>query len=160
MKTRIIGCGNSPAQDDSPGILAIRELKKISLPEEVEVVEAATPGLTLLSLLEGVDRAIILDAFLSGLEPPGTIHRFRGEHLPPKSNFPGNAHGLHWVEALQMALMVGSDKATPEILILGIEAEKTAPGVIGLGECRERAIRELVARILEELGKNQEDSRS
>lgn len=139
------------ARDDALGIRVARELQQMSLPEGVEIIEAGTPGLSLLSLMDGAGRVIIVDAFLSGLEPPGTIHRFKGEHLPPKTNFPLNAHDIHWVEALQMALMVEPEKAPGEILVFGIEIEKTAPGVIGLSESTEKAIPELVRKILEEL---------
>lgn len=151
MKTKIIGCGNLLAQDEALGIRVARELQQMSLPEGVEVVEAGTPGLSLLSLLNGAERVIIVDAVLSGLEPPGTIHRFKGEHLPPKTNFPLNAHGIHWVEALQMALMVEPEKVPGEILVFGIEIEKMAPGLTGLSDSAERAIPELIRKILEEL---------
>jgi|GEM_PF-6650908 len=140
-----------PARDDALGIRVAREFQQMSLPEGVEVVEAETPGLSLLSILNGAERVIIVDAVLSGLEAPGTIHRFKGEHLPPKSNFPLNDHDIHWVEALQMALMVEPEKVPREILVFGIEIEKMAPGLTGLSESAEKAIPELIRKIMKEL---------
>lgn len=51
----------------------------ITLPDSVDIVESGGGGLDLLDVLEGYDRAVLLDAILTGKHPPGTILEFSAE---------------------------------------------------------------------------------
>jgi hydrogenase maturation protease len=71
----VLGLGNDILGDDAVGLLAARRLRA-SLPAPVEVLESAGVGLDLLDVLEGYDRALILDAIATGRHPAGTVLEF------------------------------------------------------------------------------------
>ena len=62
----VLGLGNDILGDEAVGLLAARRLRAL-LPESVDVVESGGGGLDLLDVLEGYDRAILLDSILTGL---------------------------------------------------------------------------------------------
>jgi hydrogenase maturation protease len=68
----VIGLGNEYAGDDAVGILAARALKA-ELAGVADVAESAASGLALLEDFAGYDRAIVIDAILTGRHPPGSI---------------------------------------------------------------------------------------
>ena len=71
---RIIGCGNILRRDDGVGVYAVEELNKTTLPVYVELVDAGTSALDMLSFLEGAEKAVIVDGVLPRSNP-GTIYR-------------------------------------------------------------------------------------
>jgi hydrogenase maturation protease len=72
MKTLVLGLGNDLFSDDGVGILAARALKE-NLIGMADVVESSLSGLALLDILMGYERAIVIDAIRTTLQPPGTI---------------------------------------------------------------------------------------
>jgi hydrogenase maturation protease len=71
-RTLVIGLGNEYAGDDAVGVLAARALSA-ELAGVADVVESAASGLALLEDFAGYDRAIVIDAILTGRHPPGSI---------------------------------------------------------------------------------------
>jgi hydrogenase maturation protease len=73
--TLILGLGNLLQCDDGVGCRVAQELERCALPDEVEVIDAGTPGVGLLNLFEGRQRVIIIDA--AEMEfAPGVFKRF------------------------------------------------------------------------------------
>jgi hydrogenase maturation protease len=72
MKTLVLGLGNDLLSDDGVGILAARALKE-NLIGIADVVESSLSGAALLDILMGYERAIVIDAIRTTLQPPGTI---------------------------------------------------------------------------------------
>lgn len=72
MRTLVLGLGNEYAGDDAVGILAARALRD-EVGAEADVAESAASGLALLEDLAGYDRAIVIDAILTGHYQPGSI---------------------------------------------------------------------------------------
>lgn len=77
MRTLVLGLGNELAGDDALGPLAARavraELAGSDHEAPVDVLESPASGLALIELLAGYDRAVIVDAVLTGRHPPGTV---------------------------------------------------------------------------------------
>ena len=119
MKIAVLGCGNSLIEEDSIGIHVVRELKESKLPDFVTVIEAGTPGLGLLDMIEGFDKVIIIDAIVSGA-PIGSIHRFTDEILPKRDALPFSLHGFNIADAIELGKKVCPQKL-PKIVIVGIE---------------------------------------
>ena len=96
----VLGLGNDILGDDAVGLLAVRRLRAF-VPASVEVLESAGAGLDLLDVLEGSDRALILDAIATGRHPPGTVLEFTAADfekvVAPSPHFAGLP------ELLQMA---------------------------------------------------------
>jgi hydrogenase maturation protease len=73
MKTLIVGIGSSILGDDGAGIEIARRCRELfSGNDNIEVLEIGTGGLSLLDIVQGYDRLILLDAIISG-SPIGTI---------------------------------------------------------------------------------------
>jgi len=71
----ILGLGNPLLGDEGVGLRAVEELKGLELPDGVTVAEGGTTGLGLVSLMEGYQRVIVVDAADMG-HPPGCVVRF------------------------------------------------------------------------------------
>jgi len=147
--TLVIGCGNLLREDDGVGIRAVRLLKARKLPEGVRVVEAGCPGLGLLDLLAGSERAVIVDAVVSGA-PPGTLHRFGPGVLPERNWLPLSLHGVNLVDALALGRTAAPEQLPGSITIFGVEIARRGMGE-GLSPEVEAALPELVEMILSEL---------
>ncbi|MCU0502862.1 MAG: hydrogenase maturation protease [Anaerolineae bacterium] len=76
----ILGLGNPLQADDGVGCRVAEALAGRALPPGVEVMDAGTPGVGLINLLEGRQRAIMVDAAEMG-RPAGEVVRFRPEDV-------------------------------------------------------------------------------
>lgn len=150
MNTKIIGCGNPLAGDDGVGLRAIQELGKLDLPPNIEILEAGTPGLALLDLMEGAERVVIVDAISSG-SSPGTIHRLTQADLLQTKHPSLSLHDLDLSAALELGRRAQPESMPREIIILGIEIEQAQPFRPGLSRLVEEALPKLVEAILQEV---------
>ncbi len=139
MKIRVLGCGNPLMADDGVGVEAVRRLAQCGVPPGVELIEAGTPGIGLLEMIDGVDKVVIIDAVVSG-SAPGTVHRFTGDQLPAREMIPLSLHGFNLVDALEFGKKVQPEAFPREIVIIGVEAGDTATFGIGLSPAVERAL--------------------
>ena len=126
----------------------IEALAALPLPRGVEVVDGGTPGLGLVSLMEGRQRLIVVDAANVG-KAPGEFVRF----TPADAHLLGedqhlSVHGAGLRDALLLAQAL---QALPEeVVIVGVQPanldwdDELSPQV-------EAAIQRIVGRILEEL---------
>jgi len=115
----VLGLGNDILADDAVGLVAARVLRG-HYGEEIEVVEAAESGLSLLDFLEGRSHALLLDAILTGRHPAGTVLEFsRGDF----DTAPGtSSHYAGIPEVLGLAECLGVPVPT-ELRILAMEVE-------------------------------------
>ena len=144
---RIIGIGNPLMGDDGIGIAAVSALEKEGVPEGVEIIDGGTGGLTLLTLMEGAKRVILVDAVETGRKP-GTILRLAGEDLEPEtaaSSLSLHSSGLPEVLALGRAL-----GTLPPLILFGVQPDSVEVR-LGLSELVAAALPPLLALIREEL---------
>lgn len=64
-KTVIIGLGNDILGDDAFGLEVARRLRGTAAGRKAEIVECSASGFRILDYLDGYDRAIIIDSYLS-----------------------------------------------------------------------------------------------
>jgi len=119
-KTLILGLGNSLLCDDGVGIYVAAELKNRVNRPELTVMETGVAGLSLLDLLVGYDRAIIIDAIQTVGGKAGQIYR-----LDPKAFdtalHTASAHGIDFTTALEFGKKLGLP-LPQEIVIFAVEA--------------------------------------
>jgi hydrogenase maturation protease len=130
-KLLIIGVGQQLRGDDGVGIEVV-ERWLTAYPEfaklpDLWVETAPLPGLSLLSFLECVDAAILVDAVESGAAP-GTIHVLDRDDLSSFGTSAQSAHGWGVAETLVLADAVYGEKLPETILVLGIEAQSMELG--------------------------------
>ncbi len=118
MKTIVLGVGNQILGDDGVGIHIINELKKQIQSPNITVDEAVTGGMSLLELILGYDKAIIVDAVKTKNEEDGEVKRI------PLNNFSTmhscNPHDVTLNEAIEMAKKMGEDRIPKEIIVVGV----------------------------------------
>ncbi|MGD1005501.1 MAG: coenzyme F420-reducing hydrogenase, FrhD protein [Methanoregulaceae archaeon] len=144
----IVGCGNPLFADDGFGPAVIEEMQKLTLPDNVKVVDAGLGGphfiFTLLNP-EVTKKLVIVDIADFGADP-GTIAKLRVEDLPPGSY--RDAHSWDLAEPLQRI------KDQIDITIIGCQPAKvTDPEFeLGLSETVQKAIPNTIRVILETIG--------
>ena len=144
----IAGCGNPLFADDGFGPAVIEELQKLTLPDNVGVIDAGLGGPHFIFTLldpEVTKKLIIVDCADFGAEP-GSITRLRVEDLPPGSY--RDAHSWDIAEPLQRI------KDRIEITVIGCQPKRvTDPEMeIGLSDEVLMAIPKTVRIVLEIIG--------
>ena len=123
--TLVLGLGNPLRGDDGVGVRVAQHLAKAYLPGDVDVVDGGTRGLGLVSLLEGRQRAIVVDAADMG-KAPGQVVRFVLEDArllgEDEGQFSIHAAGLR--EALLLARALGI--LPQEVVFFGVQPARIA----------------------------------
>jgi hydrogenase maturation protease len=118
----ILGVGNPILSDDRAGLLVAEKLASASLecPNYSVALETATEGgLEFLEKLEYFDKAIIIDAMVSGALEVGEIRELHLEDLQQTSNLL-SSHGISLKTAVDFGRNLGL-KMPSAIRIFGIE---------------------------------------
>ena len=144
----IAGCGNPLFADDGFGPAVIEEMQKLTLPDNVAIIDAGLGGPHFIfTLLDPAvtKKLVIVDIADFGAEP-GSIAKFRVEDLPPGAY--RDAHSWDLTEPLQRI------KDQIEITIIGCQpARVTAPEFdIGLSEELQSVMPKMIRVILETIG--------
>ena len=149
MKTLVLGLGNPILSDDSVGFRVVQELKTRFNKPNLTLVESSASGLSLLDLITGYDKLIIVDAIKTEGGEAGKIYRLGAENLGAIRHS-ASPHDINLATALELGRKLGV--ALPQqITILAIEvvdvttfSEKCTPEV-------DRAIPLAVSMVAEEL---------
>ncbi|MFA6364659.1 coenzyme F420-reducing hydrogenase, FrhD protein [Methanoregula sp.] len=144
----VAGCGNPLFADDGFGPAVVEELQKLTLPDNVKVVDAGLGGPHFIFTLldpEVTKRLVIVDIADYGAEP-GSVTKLRIEDLPPGSY--RDAHSWDLAEPLQRI------KDRIDITIIGCQPKRvTDPDMeIGLSDEVSKAIPKAVRVVLETIG--------
>ncbi|HBT95590.1 MAG TPA: hydrogenase maturation protease [Coriobacteriia bacterium] len=103
----VLCVGNILLLDEGFGPRIARELTEAyEFPDNVEILDSGTMGLSLLSDLKRLDVVLLVDAVDNTGEPPGTLVTFLPEDIAPYEAFHG-AHDTRFVDVLQAAALLG-----------------------------------------------------
>ena len=149
MKTLVLGLGNPILSDDSVGFRVVQELKARFDRPDLTLVESSASGLSLLDLITGYDKLIIIDAIKTEGGEAGKIYRL-GEEDIGAIRHSASPHDINLATALELGRKLGA--ALPQqITIIAIEvvdvttfSEKCSPQVA-------RVIPQAVSMVAEEL---------
>ncbi|MCX7799342.1 MAG: hydrogenase maturation protease [Fimbriimonadales bacterium] len=143
----VVGIGNALRGDDAAGLLVARSLRD-RLPPSWRVMELDGEGTTLLEAWAGEDRAIVVDAVVTG-SPTGTIHRFEAHERPlPIDSFRGSSHRFGLAEAVELGRALGL--LPKSLIVFGIECGRWEVGSRPSPTVLE-AVDRCVDRVLEEI---------
>ena len=125
--TIVLGLGNPLMSDEGIGGFVVEQLKKAAVQyPNVEFVDAGTAGMSLLHLLAGRRKAVIIDCAFMGTEP-GTIKKFTPDDVSSvKKLVHQSLHELDILKVIEISKQMG--EAPEEIIIFGIEPQKIEPG--------------------------------
>lgn len=123
MKTLVLGLGNPILTDDCAGLNVARELESRIDPQQATVMEASLAGLSMLDLLAGYDRAIIIDAIQTVGGKAGQIYRLEPEAFKA-TRHAASPHDINFTTALELGKQL--NLAIPQqIDIFAIEVADT-----------------------------------
>ena len=143
MRTLVIGVGNPILTDDAVGLRVAHLLNEAK--SDVTVIETSEAGLTLLELISGYERVIIIDSIKTGHGMPGTLHELTLEQIEPTWNF-GSTHGID----IRMAFELGRKlnyRLPVKLSIYGIEVKDNR----NFGEKCTPEIENSISRIAQEI---------
>lgn len=143
VRTVVFGIGNTLMADDGAGIRVLELLTEI--PNNVGLVELATGGMSLLHELEGVDRAIIVDA-VDFRGKPGEVRIFKPEDVDSVKTVGYSLHDIDILKVLELAKNMGT--LPREVFIVAVQPARLEMGE-GLSPEVERALGEMASRITE-----------
>lgn len=123
----ILALGNDIMGDDAAGLIAARELKK-EFGGDVDIFEVSSAGFSLIDVLEGYRKLLILDSIPSSGTYGGSIVELKKEDLSGQS--PLSPHYVGIPELLELAARLGI-KFPYEFKALAIEIKEK--GVIREG---------------------------
>ena len=104
MNTLILGIGNPILTDDGVGIKIAHKLKEGN--PELEVLETSEAGITLLDLIVGCDKLIIIDSIKTEKGEPGDLYKLELEDLKPSKDF-SSSHGIGIATAFELGKELG-----------------------------------------------------
>jgi len=152
IAVRVIGIGNVLMGDDGVGPLAVEGLRaRYDLPEQVQLVDAGTPGPDLAYLLRGVPAVIVVDAVRAAAHV-GEVRTIRRGELGGVVASGGSAHDPTLVQSLALLELLGEGPGNVTLVGITIAGVAPAPGpspevAAALPELIDR-----VASLLRELG--------
>jgi len=123
----VLGLGNPLMGDEGIGVHLIERLAASGEQyPSVDFIDAGTGGLSVLHLLDGRRKAIIIDcAFMD--EPPGAIRRFTPEDVRSRKVLAHQSlHEADLIRIIEMARQLG--QAPEQIVIFGIQPEQVRAG--------------------------------
>lgn len=144
---RAIGVGNILLCDEGIGVHVVRELHRRGVPPGVEYVDGGVAGATLLNLIEGETRVVIVDA-VDAPFPPGTVVRLAPGDIAGAS---GPAWSLHDVNLAATIGMMRLRETLPEMLILGVVPADTGSYSLDLSGPLAARFGEIVDKVLGEV---------
>jgi hydrogenase maturation protease len=149
MKTLVLGLGNPLLGDDAIGLLVAGRVRERLLGrDDVDVQEDEAGGLRLMERLTGYERAIIVDAIVSG-GTPGTIQRMESGDVPTQRT--AIAHGIDLPRALELGRALGLVMPA-RVRVVAIEAASVLEFRHDLTPAVAAALEHAVATVLDELG--------
>ena len=104
MSTLVLGIGNPILTDDGVGIKISRKLKKEN--PELEVLETSEAGITLLDLIVGYNKLIIIDSIKTEKGKPGDLYKLELEDLRPSKDL-SSSHGIGIATAFELGKELG-----------------------------------------------------
>ena len=153
MKTIVLGLGNPILRDDGVGNRVALELEdKFAQRKDVTVVETSMSGLSLMDLLAGYDRAIIIDAIQTAKGKAGQLYRLTPDAFN-NTRHASSPHDVNFATALELGNKLGI--AMPkQIVVYAIEVADTTTFGEEFTPKVKRAITKCVKSIIKELNES------
>ncbi|MFH1411433.1 MAG: hydrogenase maturation protease [Candidatus Omnitrophota bacterium] len=145
MKTLILGIGNEIRGDDGIGIHIAEKMRDILDPVKFDVRTTHGAGITWIDMMEGYEKAVIIDAMVSDKERPGTLLVIPEEKLR-RNEEATSLHQMGLCAVLDAGRKIGV-KLPSDLKILGIYIKNAGYFSKDITEKLLRAIPDIVKNI-------------
>lgn len=145
----VLGLGNPLMADEGIGVDLVGRLsQEAARYTDVDFIDAGTGGMAVLHLIEGRQKAILIDcAYMD--EAPGTIRRFTPDEVRSRKVLAHQSlHEADLLRILQLAEQLG--QLPEQVVLFGIQPEAVEPRQ-GLSDVLLEALEHYVAEIRSEL---------
>ena len=115
----MLGFGSDALSDDGLPIRLVQDLRVLESLNRFTFETSAIGGLDLLDLLEGFDKAVLIDTQLTSRRKPGEIHEYTPDNFEETFHL-SSQHDLTFHEALRFAKEMGISMPN-DIRIIAIE---------------------------------------
>lgn len=149
MKTLVLGLGNPIVTDDGVGFAVAGELRKKLDREDVAVEESSLGGLSLLDIITGFDKVVLVDAIQTVGGEPGHVYRLEPDDFDATMHA-ASPHDVNFATALKFGQEMGLDMPR-EIVIFAIEVEDVTTFSEQLTAKVAAAVPRCVETVMEEL---------
>ncbi len=144
----IVGVGNVLFKDEGVGVYAARYLEhNYSFSPQIDIIDGATLGFTLMTYFQEYDKVVILDT-VSIEDTPGAIYRLPAEEMLGLGSYRQTAHEVEIVEMLEICSLL---EKMADVVILGIVPKDIVSVEISLTQEIEDAFEGFVATLLKEI---------
>jgi len=123
----------------------VRALRERIAQENVDILEVGTAGLSILDLVAGYDRLIVVDAIVSGADP-GTVHELRGADVARASHL-GPGHDADLPTVLALGEKLAAEQMPSEVVVVAVEAADIATVSADLSPEVKAAVPNATARV-------------
>jgi hydrogenase maturation protease len=149
VKTLILGLGNPLLGDDAVGLRVAERLReRLSGRPDLDVLEEEAGGLRLMEVMTGYDRAVVVDAAVTG-GTPGTVRRMGADEVPTQRT--AIAHGIDLPRALELGRALGLPMPA-QVRVVAIEAERVLEFTNDMTPAVAAAVEPAIEAVLEEIG--------
>jgi len=152
MKTLVLGLGNDLYGDDGVGLHVIRQIQRnpqiqkdfVGCSEDVHFQECSLSGLSLLDVIIGYERLIIIDTIKKSDPIPGKVTTLKERDL---RSIPGpSPHYVSVPQAIEIGRYIG-ERVPSQIDIIAVEAKNLYHLGEGLTEEMTKAIPEIIQKL-------------
>lgn len=145
-KILVLGIGNTLLGDDGVGIYVARKMREeCDQKDQIEVAETGAGGLSLLDLITGYKKVIIVDAIITKKEKPGTIYKLSVEDLGTVIE-PYMLHVIDLRSAVELGRMLGYH-VPKDITIYAVEIKDNTVFTEGLSPDIEAVVPLVIKKI-------------
>jgi hydrogenase maturation protease len=146
----VIGIGNILLSDEGVGVRVIEHMRKLRLPDTVELIDAGTAGVDLLDVLADRQKVIVIDAAQADCDP-GTVIRLTADNICMSDETNMSLHEFGIGQSLAMTRLLGC--APKNVVIFGIKPKNLEPG-LELSEDIAAVVPVVVKLVMKELSKS------
>lgn len=142
----VMGIGNPLMRDEGVGVRVIEEIMtSLRFPDNVQVVDAGTMGMSILHILQSCDYLLVVDAVDGTGEEPGTVVRLSPEDLAPNQVM-HSLHDMRLTDVLDAAMLSG--RAPESADCIGVQIADIGGMEIGLTPAVAAAVPAAVEAVL------------
>jgi hydrogenase maturation protease len=146
-RTLVLGIGSPIVSDDAVGIRVAEKIQSLGL-EEVDVKEVSSSGLDLIELMLDYDTVVIVDAIITSEHPLGSMILL-DERDFASSVHGANPHDVNIATTIELGRQLQPDRMPKKIAFVAVEVADTWTISYNMTEEVERAIPEIVQKVVE-----------